>query len=153
MEQAITNLGTKELHKNKSVMIEGGKYPRARVMDQTMIDRFLMRGEINLSQHQAGEYLLRQAGNAGAWPTGVNWAGVSGGSRNYVPFRAFPFGHTLSVVERKFGWYHADLLKLVVCHDWDISKNKNRMTIFKQALDWIAKRLMNARPVLKRSIP
>ena len=30
-----TDLGTNEIHKRHSVMIEGGKMPRAKVMDRT----------------------------------------------------------------------------------------------------------------------
>jgi len=63
MQKAITYLGNKELHRRHSVMIEGGKIPRARLMTQIMIDKYLMRGIIDLIQHQAGEYLYRQAGH------------------------------------------------------------------------------------------
>ena len=38
-----TDLGTNEIHKRHSVMI-GGKMPRAKVMDQTLIDRYLIDG-------------------------------------------------------------------------------------------------------------
>ena len=83
METAKTHLGNRQLHKRHSVMIEGGMIPRAKVMDQTLIDRYLMKGLIDLTQHQAGEYLLRQACLAKLWATGVDLSGtrVNGGRK------------------------------------------------------------------------
>ena len=51
-----TELGTPEIHQRHSVMIEGGTVPRAKVMDGTVVDRYLMDGLINLQQHMACEY-------------------------------------------------------------------------------------------------
>ena len=34
-----SDLGSPEVHQRHAVMIEGGTVPRARVMDQTLIDR------------------------------------------------------------------------------------------------------------------
>lgn len=142
MDQAITHLGTKQLHKQHSVMIEGGMIPRARVMDQTMIDRYLMHGLIDLAQHQAGELLLRQAATARLWPTGVDLSDTrtTGGKRNFVPFGVFPYGRTLVRVKKRYGWFHAYLVGEVVVHDWDVSENEYRMQCLKEALDWIARR-------------
>jgi len=143
MQQAKTHLGNPMLHSRHHVMIEGGMVPRAKVMDQTMIDRHLMRGEINLPQHQAGEYLLGQAVIAGVWATGINWqgAGVTG-VRNFVPFGAFPFGRTLEMVERKYGRFHSLLIHRVVCDNWDVGADENLMKWLKQGLDWISNRRM-----------
>lgn len=141
----LAHLGNKMLHKNKSVMVEGGKFPRARVMDQTMIDRYLMRGILNLSQHRAGEMLLGQAAKAGAWPTGANWAGAGGGGQHdYVPSAGFSFGGTLACVRDKYGFFHAYVVKEVVIHDWDVSGDDFRMGVLKQGLDWIGFRRMGA---------
>ena len=60
-----TDLGTNEIHKRHSVMIEGGKMPRAKVMDQTLIDRYLIDGLLTLQEHQAAEYVLSQGSAAG----------------------------------------------------------------------------------------
>ena len=39
-----SDLGSPEVHQRHAVMIEGGTVPRARVMDQTLIDRYLIDG-------------------------------------------------------------------------------------------------------------
>ena len=138
----LTNLGNRELRQHHSVRIEGGNVPRAQVMDQTIIDRFLMHGLIDLGQHRAAEYLLRQAAKAGIWPTGINWggAGSTGGKRNYVPFGAFPYGRTLVLVRRRYGHYHAYLVQEVVCYDWDVSGSAYKMGCLRDSLDLIADR-------------
>jgi len=144
MEKAKTHLGNVQLHKNKSVMVEGGKVPRARVMDQTMIDRYLMRGVLNLQQHRAGEYLLLQAARGQAWPTGVDWSSVgsTGGKKDYVPSGGFAFGGTLACVEDKYGFLHAYVVKTVVLHDWDVEGDGLLMGCLKRGLDWVAVRRM-----------
>ena len=145
VEIAQTNLGTKQLHKQHSILIEGGQFPRSRVMDQTIVDFYLMKGIISLVQHQAAEFLLGQAGRAGIWATGIHWDGTGGGRRNFVPFGMFPYGRTLTTVVERYGQFHAYLVERVVCHNWDVSKNDRRMKILKQALDWIALRRMGIR--------
>ena len=64
-----TDLGTPEVHKRHAVMVEGGTMPRAKVMDQNLIDRYLMDGLLTLGEHQAGEYVLSQAMKAGILPS------------------------------------------------------------------------------------
>jgi hypothetical protein len=125
-------------------MIEGGRFPRAKVMNQTMIDQYLMKGLVNLVEHQAGEYLIGQAARAGAWPTGVNLSDtrVSGGTRNNVPFGIFPYGRTLVTVKKKYGWFHMYLLEQVVIFGWDVSGDGVRMKCLKQALNLVAERRM-----------
>ena len=70
-ETPPTDLGTAEIHHRHKVMIEGGQVPRAKVLDQCVIDKMLMAEDknksINLSQHQAGEFLLAQASAAGIY--------------------------------------------------------------------------------------
>ena len=148
-KQPTTHLGNKQLHKQHSVMIEGGAVPRAKVMDQTIIDRYLMQGKLTLAQHHAGEYLLGQAAKAGLWPTGVNLSGtrVEGATPNYVPFGAFPFGRTLVMVRRRFGDFHAYLTREVVCYDWDVSADDYRMGCLRESLDWIDERRMRRNPL------
>ncbi len=149
MIKANTHLGNRMLHRNKSVMIEGGAIPRARVMDQVMIDRYLMRGLLNLTQHRAGEFLMQQAARAGAWATGCDWSkpgGVgAGGSRGHVGSLAY--GGTLAAVQDKLGWFHMWICREVVIHDYDASKSDFRMDCLRQGLDWIAHRRMGIRPM------
>jgi hypothetical protein len=153
MLKAPTHLGNSQLHRNKSVMIEGGMFPRAKVMNQTMIDQYLMYGLLNLAQHRAGEYLLGQAARSGSWPTGVNLSGthVDGGKKDWSPKSSFGFMRTVKTVEKRYGWFHAWLVVEVVIRDWDVSKFPMRMTCLKQALDWIVeKRMRGSSDPMKR---
>ena len=147
---SFVNLGNRELRNHHSVMIESGTVPRARVWDQTIIDRYLMRGLLTLAQHRAGEHLLMQAARAGIWPTGINWETSGGGTgvRNFVPFGAFPFGRTLNVIKDRYGEYHMTVTKRVVCHDWDVASNERRMKCLRESLNLIS----NFRPNKKNPL-
>jgi len=81
-----TDLGTPEIHKRHSVMVEGGSLPRAKVMEQTVVDRLLMNCLLTLAQHQAGEYLLSQASQAGIFAKPLNYEARA--SRRYIKGRA-----------------------------------------------------------------
>lgn len=136
---SLVNLGNAELRNHHSVMLEAGVVPRAKVLDQHMIDSYLMRGLLNLGQHRAGERLLQQAAHAGIWPTGVNLAatGSGGGVSNHVPFGAFPFGKTLAKIEKYCGARSAFIVKRVVVFDWDISSSAMKMKALRAGLDVI----------------
>ena len=144
METAITHLGNDQLHRNKSVMVEGGRYPRARVMNQHMIDQYLMRGLLNLEQHQAGEYLMGQALRAGVWASTVDLSGtkIQGKKRDFTPSNAFGFVRSVRAVYQRYGWFHSWLMVEVVIRDWDVQESSMRMVCLRQALDWIVERRM-----------
>ena len=140
MDTARTHLGTKELHKRHAVLVEGGKIPRARVMDQHIVDRYLMRGWLNLQQHIAAEFIMKQAATARLWPSGVNLSGtrVDGGKRNNVPFGVFPYGRTIKTVEKHNGPWHAYVIERVIVNEWDVSANDHNMKCLQEGLDCVA---------------
>ena len=133
----MTNLGNRQLHRQHAVMIETGKIPRARVMDQHIIDRYLMRGLLTLNQHKAAEYILLQATRAHIWPTGLDWqkTGSTDGLHNYVPFGVFPLGRTLAVIRRWLGERCSDIVVKVICCNKDIGEEN--LDSLREALDII----------------
>ncbi len=139
---SFVNLGNTELRNHHSVMLEPGIVPRAKVMDQHMIDRYLMRGLLDLNQHHAGERLLQQAAHAGIWATGINWQTTGGGAgvSNYIPFGMFPFGRTLAKVEKYCGKRSAFIVQRVVCYDWDVSEDEKKMKHLRAGLNVIGSR-------------
>ena len=144
-EKHTTELGTPEMHKQHSVMIEGGTLPRAKVMDQALVDRYLMEGLLTLEEHQAAEYLMNQASQAGLYTKPLNFE--SGGSaRISDPFAndgLERFGKTLRLLADKFGEYHKYLVQEVVLHNWDVSGHDRRMKMLKEGLAWISHRRMS----------
>lgn len=139
MSKSYTNLGTNELHRRHSILIEGGQVPRSRVMDQTIIDRYLMDDLLNIGQHQAGEYLLQQAVWAGMWPAGMSWGG-SGGSPPgcRVPYGVESFGNSLRSIRRELGDQSERITRKVVVDNSDVSGNMLYLTLLQKALDFIA---------------
>lgn len=140
--RANTHLGNERLHKKHSVMIEGGQIPRSRVMDQMMIDRYLMDGLLDLTEHQAGEHLLGLARHAGLWPTGVNLSGRSSRSSrpDFSLTRGMGYQKNINAIKRKYGWFHGYLTERVVCFNWDVREDNLRVQCLKDALNFIALR-------------
>ena len=144
-EKHTTELGTPEMHKQHSVMIEGGTLPRAKVMDQALVDRYLMEGLLTLEEHQAAEYLMNQASQAGLYTKPLNFES-DGGARISDPFAndgLERFGKTLRLLTDKFGEYHKYLVQEVVLHNWDVSGHDRRMKMLKEGLAWISHRRMS----------
>lgn len=138
-----TDLGTNEIHKRHRVLIAGGSVPKARVMDQTMIDRYLMQGFLTLAQHQAGEYILRQAVAAGMYTPPLNYSAPTGTGEPSGPRDAIlRFGRTMAIVRRRYGEYASYVVEEVVCHGWDVSGDKNKMRVLRDGLDIIVQRKM-----------
>jgi hypothetical protein len=143
MKRPTTHLGNKELHSRHAVMIEGGSLPRAKVMDQTVFDRWLVCGKINLAQHKAAELLLELSSRGGMWPSAINLMGSGGGKKgSTVPFRAIGIGGMLSAVQKKFGWFHANILRVVIRHNKDVSDDALKFAAIQQSLNWISNEKM-----------
>jgi hypothetical protein len=124
-------------------MVEGGPVPRAKVMDQAMIDRYLMLGELTLAQHQAGEYLLGQAAKSGIYARAPNPDTVQGGQKNFIPMGVFAFGRTLDLLTKRFGEENSRLVAQVVCHDLDVSGDEESMELLQDSLQLISDRRMS----------
>ena len=139
-----TDLGTKEIHKRHAVMVEGGTMPRAKVMDQNLIDRYLMDGLLTLGEHQAGEYVLSQAVKAGIFSKPLRYEAGSGDANpgSMASDALMRYGRTLNLVGRRYGDYAKYLVEEVVIHGWDVSASKERLVTLKKGLGWIAERRM-----------
>ena len=139
-EIANTDLGTPEIHKTKSVMVEGGSVPIARVMNQTTIDSYLMSGLIDLQQHLDGEYLMDKAVKAGIFSKGSGWRTeiASHGKMNNVPMGMEPYRKTIRSIVKRYGDHHAYVVNEVVCHDWDVRDSDHNMLTLTESLHWIA---------------
>ena len=144
MTSKHSDLGSPEVHQRHSVMVEGGTVPRAKVMDQSLIDRYLMDGLLTLQEHQAGEYVMGQAVKAGLYTKPLNYEAGSGEANpdSMASEALMKYGRTLDLVGRRFGPYAKYLVEEVVIHGWDISDNSNRLKGLKKSLAWISERRM-----------
>ena len=138
-EQAITNLGTPELHHRHSVMIEGGKYPRSRVMDQCIFDRYLMDGVINLTHHRAAEVLLSMAAKAGMWAKGAALDGifVDAPKKSKVFYGVVPFGNVMRRIRQEKGEAHHLIAQAVILRNKDVRKLPKGIDVFTDAMDFV----------------
>ena len=140
MEQATTHLGTPELHKQHSVMIEGGRFPRSKVLDQCVFDRYLMDGLITLPQHRAAEFLLNMAAKAGMWAKGVNIDGVfyDGPKKSKVFFGMMPFGNALSKIRKHCGEHHYLMTKAVIINNSDVREKQGGVRLFSDSMEYVS---------------
>ena len=144
-DKSHTDLGTKEIYKRHSVMVEGGKLPRAKVMDQVVVDRMLMDGLLTLQQHQAAEYLMSQAAKAGIFAKPLNYEPKSSGGSSQNGLESdqlMRYSRTIGLVKKRFGHYASYLVEEVVLHGWDVSGSPEKLKVLKEGLDWIADRRM-----------
>lgn len=140
-----TDLGTSEIYKRHSVMVEGGKVPRAKVLDQTLIDRYLMDGLLTLQEHQAGEYIMNQAVVAGIYTKPLRFEASTGGKRKEDPMASdhlMRFSRTMKLIGNRYGYYAKYLVEEVVLHGWDISSDPEKLKVLKKGLSWVAERRM-----------
>ena len=144
-DKSHTDLGTKEIYKRHSVMIEGGKMPRAKVMDQLVVDRMLMNGLLTLQEHQAAEYILSQAASAGVYAKPLNYEPKSSGgtSKNGLESdQLMRYSRTIGLISKRFGPYAKYLVEEVVLHNWDVSDSPDKLKVLKKGLSWVADRRM-----------
>jgi parallel beta-helix repeat protein len=139
MEQAKTHLGSPELHKRHSVMIEGGAYPRGKVLDQLIFDRYLMEGLITLAQHRSAEFLLNMAARAGVWATGARLDGVYTDTpkQSKVFFGMMPFGNALTKIRDECGECHYRFTKAVIIDNNDVRSNNEGIKLFSDSMEFV----------------
>jgi hypothetical protein len=139
-----SDLGSPEVHKRHAVMIEGGTVPRARVMDQALIDRYLVDGLLTLQEHQAGEYVLNQAAKAGIFTKPLRYEAGAGEANpdSMASESLMRYGRTLSLVRKRLSYEHQRLVEDVVIDGLDICRDKKLLTMLKEALGLISDRRM-----------
>jgi hypothetical protein len=120
-------------------MVEGGNAPRAKVMDQLVIDKYLIDGLVTLAEHQAGEYILNQAVKAGVYTRPLNYSEPSsaGGKKGDISDYLLRYGNTMSLITKRFGQYASYLTEEVVCHNWDICGDAGKLKVLKDSLGLI----------------
>jgi len=147
IETAKTDLGTSEIYKRHSVMVEGGAIPRARVMDQCVIDRLLMAGVLTLSQHSAGEHLLNKAVQGGLYVRGGGWDLVasSGSAGSNVPVALEGYRRLVRSLVKRLGADKSRIVVDVVCHNQRCEGAS--VDILKEGLDWIGGAIGHSSPL------
>jgi len=141
MTKSISDLGTREIHDRHSVMIEGGIIPRAKVMDQLIVDKLLMDGRITLSQHMAAELFLSQAERACINIRAQKYDAIPAGNGKKDNFSNGygAFSKTVTLVKKGLGVEYA-----MVLYDCLISNElaENNFSLLTDSLDLIVNRRM-----------
>lgn len=117
-------------------MIEPGVVPRARVMDQTRLDRYLMDGVITPRQHTAGMVIHRHAYKAGMFPKGQDYTPkIKTPPSSRVLVRKDGFGKISRRIAKHLSPEHLRVTTAVICFDADVSGES--MTRLRQTLNYV----------------
>lgn len=143
LEQAKTHLGNEQLHKQHSIFIEGGKFPRSRVMDQMIFDRYLMEGLITLPQHRAAEHMLGLAARLKLWASSnsFDYAGEHG-SKSAILSGMLSLGNILNKIEDEFGKKHSNTTRNVIVFNYDVRKEVDGMVLFTDSMEFVSSRVI-----------
>ena len=115
----VHDIGTKELHARHRLKIEDGEiFARARVTDQTFVDKLLLKKVIEIHHHTAAERLVEQAVTAGMFVRTPNWSSIPGNSRKDAYTNGLlRYSRTLKYVEKTLGRDAVEILERVVVMD------------------------------------
>ena len=115
----VNEVGTKELHARHRLKIEDGEiFARARVTDQTFVDKLLLKKVIEIHHHSAAERLVEQAVTAGMFVRTPNWSSIPGNSRKDAYTNGLlRYSRTLKYVEKTLGRDAVEILERVVVMD------------------------------------
>lgn len=117
--------------------------PRAIVMDQLVIDKYLMEGVITLAQYRSAEFLINMAARAGMWAKGIDTSDTYSDvpKKTKDMFRMMPLGDALSKIKRDCGSARYQAAKVVIFNDYDIRK-RDGLRFFTEAMDYVANNIM-----------
>ena len=118
-ELPLNEIGTRELHERHRIKVEDGDaFARARVIDQTFVDKLLLRKIIEIYHHQAAERVIQQAVTAGMFVRTPNWAAIPGNHRTDAYTNGLlRYARTLRFIQRNLGYAATSLLVRVVVED------------------------------------
>jgi len=107
------------LHARHRLKIEDGEiFARARVTDQTFVDKLLLKKVIEIHHHSAAERLVEQAVTAGMFVRTPNWSSIPGNSRKDAYTNGLlRYSRTLKYVEKTLGRDAVEILERVVVMD------------------------------------
>ena len=130
-ELPLNEIGTRELHERHRIKVEDGDaFARARVTDQTFVDKLLLRKIIEIYHHQAAERLTQQAVTAGMFVRTPNWAAIPGNHRTDAYTNGLlRYARTLRHIQRNLGHEAASLLVRVVVEDHGTSDEKELQVV------------------------
>ena len=136
----VNEVGTKELHARHRLKIEDGEiFARARVTDQTFVDKLLLKKVIEIHHHSAAERLVEQAVTAGMFVRTPNWSSIPGNSRKDAYTNGLlRYSRTLKYVEKTLGRDAVEILERVVVMDSG-TKDQEELAVVISCLDLLSR--------------
>ena len=126
ISKPLNEIGTRELHRRHRIKFEDGDtFARARVIDQTFVDRLLLKKIIEIRHHAAAEQLVQQSVMAGMFVRSPNWTAIPGNNRKDAYTNGLlRYSRTLRFVERSLDYKAVLVLVRVVVEDYGTDDEK-----------------------------
>ena len=143
MEEAIplNEVGTKELHERHKVDLElpaGEKIGRARILDQTFMDKLLLEKKIELRHHLVAEAIYDQAVSAGMFVKTPDMVSSFGHTKkDRYTNGLLRFSRIMRKIREDFGYEGEGLVNELIINDRP-TKNKEKIEFLVVILDHLA---------------
>lgn len=121
---------------NRAIVVEEGIIPRARAMDQCVVDVFLLKGLITIQQHQAAEYFMDICAKSQMFIHSLGYDSTPcTGTMKKDKVYFFPYSRLVNSINKKLSFSHSKVLHDVVIEDIYPERDMDKL---EECLDFIS---------------
>jgi len=127
---------------SRTLIVEAGIIPRARAMDQCVIDVLLLGDLITIRQHQAAEYFMDICAKSQMYVRSYSYdsIGASSGTVRKDKVYYFPYSRLVKSINKKLSLDHSKIIHEVVIQDVYPERDMDKLT---ECLDFISESRWN----------
>ena len=127
---------------SRTLIVEAGIVPRARAMDQCVIDVLLLGDLITIRQHQAAEYFMDICAKSQMYVRSYSYdsVGASSGTVRKDKVYYFPYSRLVKSINKKLSLDHSKIIHEVVIQDVYPERDMDKLT---ECLDFISESRWN----------
>ena len=122
---------------SRTLVVEAGIVPRAKAMDQCVVDVLLLGELITIRQHQAAEYFMDICAKSQMYVRSYSYDSMpaSAGTVRKDKVYYFPYSRLIRSINEKLSREHSTILHEVVIHDIYPERNMDKLS---ECLDFIS---------------
>jgi len=121
---------------SRSIVVEAGIVPRARAMDQCVVDVLLLKNLITIQQHQAAEYFMDICAKSQMFIHSHGYDSIRAtGTQKKDKVYFFPYSRLVKSINTKLSINHSKVLHDVVIEDMYPKQNMDKL---EECLDFIS---------------
>lgn len=127
---------------SRTLVVEAGIVPRAKAMDQCVVDVLLLGELITIRQHQAAEYFMDICAKSQMYVRSYSYdsIGASSGTVRKDKVYYFPYSRLVKSINKKLSLDHSKIIHEVVIQDVYPERDMDKLT---ECLDFISESRWN----------